>query len=90
MTHGDDEASPFVIHDVTKEAKGRAKWVNDHIWDLNRMQKQPEEVEVCPGEQCMEPYECWYYGYCHGKETGDGSLSPVVGEGDREPSPVSL
>ena len=59
--------SPFVIHDVTKEAKGRAKWVNDHIWDLNRMQKQPEEVEVCPGEQCMEPYECWYYGYCHGE-----------------------
>ena len=65
--HGDDETSPFVIHDVTKEAKGRAKWVNDHIWDLNRMQKQPEEVEVCPGEQCMEPYECWYYGYCHGE-----------------------
>ena len=25
-------------------------------------QKQSEEVEVCPGEQCMEPYECWYYG----------------------------
>ena len=67
VTHGDDEASPFVIHDVTKEAKGRAKWVNDHIWDLNRMQKQPEEVEVCPGEQCMEPYECWYYEYCHGE-----------------------
>ena len=65
VTHGEDEESPFVIHDVTKEAKGRAKWVNDHIWDLNRMQKQIEEVEVCPGEQCMEPYECWYYGYCH-------------------------
>ena len=30
-------------------------------------QKQPEEVEVCPGEQCMEPYECWYYEYCHGE-----------------------
>ena len=48
-------------------AKGRVKWVNDHIWDLNRMQKQPEEVDVCPGEQCMEPYECWYYEYCHGE-----------------------
>ena len=60
-----------MIHDVTKDAKGRAKWVNDHIWDLNRnlnrMQKQPEEVEVCPGEQCMGPYECWYYGYSHGE-----------------------
>ena len=41
--------------------------INDHIWDLNRMQKQPEEVDVCPGEQCMEPYECWYYEYCHGE-----------------------
>ena len=29
------------------------------------LQKQKEKVEVCPGEQCMEPYECWYYGYCH-------------------------
>ena len=67
VTHGEDEESPFVIHDVTKEAKGRVKWVNDHIWDLNRMQKQPEEVDVCPGEQCMEPYECWYYEYCHGE-----------------------
>ena len=73
VTHGDDEASPFVIHDVTKEAKGRAKWVNDHIWDLNRMQKQPEEVEACPGEQCMEPYECWYYGYCHGESIDKNS-----------------
>ena len=46
--------------------------MNDHIWDLNRMQKQPEEVEVCPGEQCMEPYECWYYGYCHGTDIENG------------------
>ena len=19
-----------------------------------------------PGPQCTEPYECWYYNYCHG------------------------
>jgi hypothetical protein len=52
--------------DVTKEVKGYYKWINDHIWDLNRMQKQPEEIEVQPGTQCSDPYECWYYGYCHG------------------------
>ena len=72
VTHGDDEAAPYVIHDVMKEAnkeiKGRSKWVNDNIWDLNRMQKQAEKVEVCPVEQRMEPYECWYYGFCHGNE----------------------
>jgi hypothetical protein len=42
-------------------------WINEHIWDLNRMQKQPEEVKAEPGEQCTDPYECWYYGYCHGE-----------------------
>ena len=68
VTHGADEENPFVLNDVTAEAKGCAKWVNDHIWDLNRMQKKPEEVQIEPGEQCSNPYECWYYGYCHGEE----------------------
>ena len=65
VTHGQDEESPFVINDVTKQAKGYLKWIDDNLWDLNRMQKQREEVEVTPGEQCKKPYECWYYGYCH-------------------------
>ena len=65
VTHGQDEESPFVINDVTKQAKGYLKWIDDNLWDLNRMQKQREEVEVEPGEQCTSPYECWYYGYCH-------------------------
>ena len=67
VTHGDDEADPFVINDVTEQAKGYYRWINDHIWDLNRMQKQPDEVDIEPGEQCTKPYECWYYGYCHGE-----------------------
>ena len=66
VTHGDDENNPFVINDVTTKAKGFYRWIDDHIWDLNRMQKQPDEIEVEPGEQCTKPYECWYYGYCHG------------------------
>ena len=36
------------------------------IWELNRMQKEKEENGTEPGEQCMKPYECWYYEYCHG------------------------
>lgn len=70
VTHGEDEENPFVINDVTTEAKGYSEWVNENIWDLNRMQKQPDEIHIEPGEQCCKPYECWYYGYCH-----DGHLS---------------
>ena len=66
VIHGPDEENPFVPVDVTKEAKGYYKWINDHIWELNRMQKQADEVEMEPGDQCSDPYECWYYGYCHG------------------------
>lgn len=65
VTHGDNEENPFVINDVTTEAKGYYKWINDNIWNLNRMQKGAEEIMVEPGEQCCDPYECWYYGYCH-------------------------
>ncbi len=71
VIHGPDEENPFVPVDVTKEAKGCYKWINDHIWDLNRMQKQAEEIETEPGEQCTNPYECWYYEYCHGINAGE-------------------
>ena len=54
--------------EITREAKGYYNWINDNIWDLNRMQKQPEEVAAEPGEQCTRPYECWYYAYCHGEQ----------------------
>lgn len=64
--HGPDENNPFQTADVTREAKKYYKWVNDNIWDLNRMQKEPDEPAAKPGEQCMKPYECWYYAYCHG------------------------
>ena len=65
VTHGPDEVDPFVLNEVTEKAKGYAKWVNEHIWSLNRMQKQPQEYEIAPGEQCENPYICWYYEYCH-------------------------
>ena len=65
VLHGQDEENPFVPVEITEEARGLYGWVNDHIWDMNRMQKQPEEPETAPGEQCSRPYECWYYGYCH-------------------------
>ena len=66
VTHGPDEENPFVPVEVTKEAKSYYNWINDNIWDLNRMWKEKEEVHADPGEQCTRPYECWYYDYCHG------------------------
>ena len=74
VLHGPDDANPFVPVDVTGEAKACFTWVNDHIWDLNRMQKAPEEVPAEPGECCTTPYECWYYAYCHGLKQPDVQL----------------
>ena len=68
VIHGSNEENPFVPADVTSQAKGHYNWINDHIWNLNRRQKEPDEIMVEPGKQCLNPYECWYYGYCHGGE----------------------
>ena len=67
LNSGDDE-NPFLPVEVTDQVKGLYPWINDHIWDLNRVQKEAEELRIEPGEQCTNPYECWYYEYCHDKE----------------------
>ena len=66
VLHGPDERDPFQPVEITDRARACGKWVNDHIWDLNRMQKSPDEPQITPGEQCCDPYECWYMGYCGG------------------------
>ena len=66
VLRGPDGENPFLPVEVTGEAKGYYTWINEHIWDLNRLQKQKEEVAAEVGEQCTSPYKCWYYGYCHG------------------------
>ena len=68
VLHGPDEENPFLSVEVTAQAKGYYRWINDHIWDLNRMQKEPEEIVMPVGDHCTQPYECWYYGYCHAGE----------------------
>lgn len=65
VLHGADEQNPFVPVDVTERAKGYFNWINEHIWELNRIQKEQAEPQIAPGEQCLNPYECWYYQYCH-------------------------
>lgn len=63
--HGEDEANPYVIEDVSEKAKAFSETVNDNIWRLGKIKFQKEEVMQEPGSQCNEPYECWYYDYCH-------------------------
>jgi len=62
--HGPDPSSPFVTEDITSRAIAYVKWVNEHIWNLNRIKKQPEEFLLPMGSQCSDPYECWYCDYC--------------------------
>ena len=50
MIHGDDEENPFVPVEVTEKAKEYYNWINDNIWNLNRLQKEPEVIELM-----------WYY-----------------------------
>ena len=61
--------------EITERAKAYAPWVNDHIWDLNRMQKEKEEPAQECGDQCTCPYECWYYAYCRGENPRPEQLS---------------
>lgn len=70
VTHGDDEANPFVINDVTEQVKAYAGCVENNIRELYRVQIEQEEVQAEVGNQCREPYECWYYAYCHGGHCG--------------------
>ena len=65
VIHGEDEKNPFMPIEVTEKAKLLYGWVNENIWRLNKLQKEKEELAVETGEQCNNPYECWYYGYCH-------------------------
>ena len=80
VIHGPDEGNPFVPVEVTKEAKGYYSWINDHIWDLNRRQKEREEPAAEVGQQCDSPYQCWYYGYCHGTAREPEQMSIGYGE----------
>ncbi len=66
VLHGPDGEDSFIPHDVTREVKALYSWINDHIWNLNRMWKEKEEPDTEPGSQCEIPYRCWYWDYCHG------------------------
>ena len=65
VIHGEDENDPFKPVEVSEEVRKLYNWINENIWRLNSHQKEKEEPAIPIGEQCLHPYECWYYGYCH-------------------------
>ena len=66
--HYDDDLDPFEPVDVTEEAIEYAKVIEDNIDRLMAVKDSKEEIMTPCGEQCSEPYGCWYYGYCHSLE----------------------
>ncbi len=65
VLHGKEGEELFHPVEVTKEVKKLYNWINENIWRLNSHQKEKEEPDIPVGDQCLHPYECWYYGYCH-------------------------
>ena len=67
---GESAQKPYAVADVTAQAKAYSETVDDHIWRLNKIKMQAEEVDQATGMQCETPYRCWYYEYCHGGKNG--------------------
>ena len=65
---------PCEIKEVTEQANNCALWVAENIDRLCAIKAQMEEVCCETGIQCVEPYECWYTGYCRMKERGELEL----------------
>ena len=79
----------FRTVEITSEVRKLYAWINDHIWDLNRVKKSPEEICTEPGPQCDDPYPCWYRAYCRGEaaQETDGGEAPVRLFGEEGPAP---
>lgn len=62
--HYDDEYDPFEPVDVTQEAIDYAQVIESNLDRLLRVKDSKEEIMYPCGEQCDEPYGCWYKDYC--------------------------
>ena len=66
--HGNDNAYPFVIENITNSTSEYANYIKDNLGRLNVVKNQESEPLCEMGEQCDNPYECWYYHYCLSKK----------------------
>ena len=64
--HYDDEYDPFEPVDVTQETIDYAQVIESNLDRLLQVKESKEEIMFPCGEQCDEPYGCWYKDYCRG------------------------
>lgn len=62
--HYDDETDPFEPVDVTEEAIEFADIIDENVDRLLEVKESKDEIMVPCGDQCREPYACWYCDYC--------------------------
>lgn len=63
-----EDGEDYRIVNVSAPAKEYSEWVRGNVFELNKIKMQKQEVFVETGLQCSQPYECWYYEYCHSEE----------------------
>ena len=68
--HYDDEVDPYEPVDVTEEALEYAQVIEENIGRLLAAKESKTEIMVPCGEQCENPYACWYCDYC--RSLGEG------------------
>ena len=54
----------FAFHDLTNECASRLDEIGEKVGELQKMLAAEEAPQIKPGEQCVEPYDCPYYGHC--------------------------
>ena len=55
----------YRIVDVTKEARAAERVASDRVFELGKLKRKDACMPcICMGEQCENPYRCWYYEYC--------------------------
>lgn len=65
ITNSGNEENPYAFNDVTIKAREYESLAYKKVWELNKIKNSTTEIFVPVGNQCEEPYRCWYYDYCH-------------------------
>ncbi len=59
----------FTIHDLTQKANGLQGFVKSEVSKMQGVLQLDTMPKTVIGHHCNKPYQCAFYGYCHGKKT---------------------
>lgn len=65
---GDDYQGLLVENDLTAESFSRESEVKSWIADAQNVARKLKEPVIRTGQQCNDPYECGFLGYCQSQE----------------------